>query len=276
MNSTLRRYFGFGLGFASACLLCACQSTTRTDAGAAKSSGGGWISMFNGKDLTGWTPKFVGCELGVNYRNTFQAEDGVLRVCYDDYESFDGRFGHLFYATEYSSYIMRLEYRFVGEQVPGGPGWAYRNNGVMIHGQSAESMGLDQSFPVSIEVQMLGGDGEHERSTGNLCTPGTHVVMDGELITRHVINSDSPTFHGDQWVRLEIEVHGGEAVRHFINGDLVLEYQNPQLDPNDKDARAWMNFRGDDALPVTGGTISLQAESHGCEFRNIRIRPLEE
>jgi hypothetical protein len=203
---------GLGLVVLAACTLGACQSTTRTDAGAAKFSGGGWISMFNGKDLTGWTPKFVGCELGVNDRNTFRAGDGVLRVCYDEYESFDGKFGHLFYATEYSSYDMELEYRFVGEQVPGGPGWAFRNNGVMLHGQPAETMGQNQSFPVSIEVQLLGGDGAHERSTGNLCTPGTHVVMDGELITRHVINSSSKTYHGDDWVKLRIEARGGEVV----------------------------------------------------------------
>jgi len=233
-----------------------------------------WISLFNGKDLTGWTPKFSGYDPGVNYKDTFRVEDGVLKVAYDQYEQFDGKFGHLFYEHEYSHYRLRVEYRFVGEQVPGAPGWAYRNNGVMVHGQSAKSMRKDQDFPVSIEVQMLGGDGTHDRPTGNLCTPGTHVVMDEKLVKRHCFNSTSETFHGDQWVTLEIEVRGNEVIRHSINGEVVLEYNTPQLDPGDVDAKALIEAR-DGELMLDRGTISLQAESHGCEFRGIELLELE-
>ena len=122
---------------------------------------GKWVPLFNGQNLDGWTPKIKGFELGDNFGNTFRVEDGVLKVCYDKYTSFDNRFGHLFYKDKFSHYVLRVEYRFVGEQVPGGPGWALRNSSVMIHGQSAESMGKDQSFPVSIEVQLLGGLGKY-------------------------------------------------------------------------------------------------------------------
>jgi len=163
----------------------------------------GWIPLFNGKNLDGWRVKIRGYEVGDNYADTFRVEDGLLRVVYDDYEEFDGKFGHLFFETPFSHYRLRVEYRFVGQQTPGGPGWAFRNSGVMLHGQSPESMTVDQEFPVSIEAQMLGGDGEHERSTGNLCTPGTHVEMDGELVTRHCTNSSSATYHGDGWVTME-------------------------------------------------------------------------
>ena len=148
---------------------------------------GGWITLFNGKALTGWTPKITGYELGENYGNTFRVEDGILKVAYDQYEKFDGKFGHLFYKDKFSHYIIRLEYRFVGKQTPGGPGWAFRNSGIMIHGQSPESMRKDQDFPVSIEVQLLADRDSGKRSTGNLCTPGTHVVMDGKLITHRVV-----------------------------------------------------------------------------------------
>ena len=255
-------------------VLCACQADQKAETNARAAGGDGWISLFNGKDLTGWTPKFAGCELGVNYNNTFRVEDGVLKAAYDRYEKFDGKFGHLFYQREFSHYILKLEYRFTGEQVPGGPGWAYRNNGVMIHGQPPQTMRIDQDFPVSIEVQMLGGDGEHDRTTGNLCTPGTHVVMNGELVTRHCTNSTSPTYHGDQWVSLEIEVRGNEFIRHQVNGQTVLEYNQPQLDENDPDAKAWIERRGGEKL-LSGGSISLQAESAPCEFRNIKLLPLD-
>jgi len=235
----------------------------------------GWIVLFNGEDLAGWTPKFAGHELGVNYNDTFRVEDGTIVVAYDGYERFNGEFGHLFYEQEYSHYILQLEYRFTGEQMTGGPGWAFRNSGVMIHGQRPETMGIDQDFPICIEVQLLGGDGEHERHTGNVCTPGTNIVIDGELTTAHCLDSTSQTYHGDGWVALEVEVHGGEIIRHKINGEIVLEYGQPQLDDSDADARTWIEQRGGEKL-LSAGTISLQAESHPCAFRNIRLKPLEE
>jgi len=232
----------------------------------------GWIPMFHGKDLDGWTPKITGFDLGENALDTFRVEDGVLKVRYDKYEKFDGKFGHLFYKTPYSHYRMRVEYRFVGEQCPGGPGWALRNSGVMIHGQPPETMKKGQNFPVSIEVQLLGGGGKGERTTGNLCSPGTHVEMDGKLETRHCINSTSKTFHGDQWVTLEIEVRGSGRIVHSINGEKVLEYEKPQYDPKDGDAKALIK---DGAVLIEGGSISLQAESHPVEFRKVEILPLD-
>jgi len=233
----------------------------------------GWISMFNGQNLDGWTVKIKGYELGDNYGNTFRVEDGVLKVSYDQYDKFDGKFGHLFYKDRFSHYRMRLEYRFTGKQTPGGPGWAFRNSGVMIHGQSPETMRKDQDFPVCIEVQLLGGNGTDERSTGNLCTPGTHVVMNDELVTRHCISSSSQTYHGDQWVTLEIEVHGDSVIKHFINGQVVMEYQSPQLDEKDADA---LRLIVNDNKLLSEGSISLQAESHPVEFRKVEILPLEE
>lgn len=232
-----------------------------------------WVPLFNGKDLSGWTVKIRGYEPGENVYDTFRVENGLLRVSYDGYDQFDGRFGHLFYRTSYSHYRIRVEYRFVGEQVPGGPGWAYRNSGIMIHGQPPESMRKEQEFPVSIEVQLLGGNGKDPRPTANLCTPGTHVEMAGELVTRHCTDSTSRTYHGDEWVRVEVEVRGGEVIRHFVQGENVLEYQRPQLDDRDEDARALIPEGGDKIL--RRGTISLQSESHPIEFRKVELMVLE-
>lgn len=220
---------------------------------------GEWKSLFNGKDLTGWTPKFKGYKLGENVKNTFRVENGNLKVSYDEYEEWGELFGHLFYETEYSYYKLRVEYRFVGEQVEGGPAWAWRNNGVMIHGQSAESMKVNQSFPRSIEVQLLGSDGKNERTNGNVCTPETQIFHDGKVDKRHCIFSSSKSFPGDQWVTLEIEAHGSEKIIHRLNGEVVFEYQYPQTD---------------DGTLIEGGSISLQAESAPIEFRKIEILEL--
>ncbi len=232
-----------------------------------------WIVLFNGTDLTGWTPKITGYPLGENFGNTFRVKDGVIQVGYEAYDTFDGRFGHLFHETPRSSYVFRMEYRFIGEQAEGGPGWAWRNSGVMIHGQAPESMSRDQEFPVSAEVQLLGGAETGVRHTGNLCTPGTHVVMDGKLITRHCTDSDSDTYRGDQWVTVEIEVRGNGKIVHRINGKEVLSYSEVQLDPNDADAKPLIR---DGKLAISGGSISLQSESHPVEFRNIAIRLLND
>lgn len=240
----------------------------------------GWICMFNGEDLTGWTPKFSGYELGENYRDTFRVEDGKLTVNYDNWTAFDGEFGHLFFTNvdggdnEFSHYIMRLEYRFVGEQVQGGPGWAWRNNGIMYHGQPADTMGLDQDFPCCIEAQFNGGHAEGNRPNGNVCTPGTHIYKDGELTHAHVVNFNGPTFPGDQWVTYEIEVHGSERAIHRINGEVVADYGPLLLDENDADGKAEAERRSTTVLG--SGTISLQAETAPIEFREIRIKVLEE
>jgi hypothetical protein len=232
-----------------------------------------WLPLFNGKDLDGWTPKIKGYEPGDNYGNTFRVENGLLKVSYDHYSKFDQRFGHLFYKTPFSHYKLRVEYRFVGDQCPGGPTWALRNSGVMIHGQTPESMRKDQDFPVSIEVQFLGGNGRDKRPTANVCSPGTHIVMDGKLITRHCNDSTSKTYHGDQWVTVEVEVHGNGKIIHKVDGQTVLEYEKPQYDDKDPDGKRLIK---NGEKMISGGTISLQSESHPIEFRKVEMLTLKE
>jgi hypothetical protein len=229
-----------------------------------------WIQLFNGKDLTGWNVKISGFELNDNHKNTFRVEDGILKVRYDEYEKFDGEFGHIFYNQKFSHYKLRIEYRFVGEQLQNGPGWAYKNNGVMIHSQSAESMGLDQDFPVSIEAQFLGGPGEGDRPTGNLCTPGTNIIINDTLITQHCISSSSETFHGEEWVTFEIIVKGDEIIHHIVNGDTVLTYSKPQIGGSNLPE----GFPLVEGTPLTEGFIALQAETHPTDFRVVELLDL--
>lgn len=219
-----------------------------------------WIPLFNGKDLEGWTPKFAGSELGVNYLDTFRVEDGLLTVSYENWEQFKGEFGHLYYKTPYSNYRLRSTYRFIGEQVKGGPGWANRNNGFMLHCQDPKTIKLNQDFPNSIEVQLLGGFGEGTRGTLNICTPGTQIHWQGKPTKAHVIETKGPTYHGDQWVTIEVEVRG-DKFKHFADGKLVCEYDNVQLD---------------DGTPVTKGYISIQAETAPIQFKSIELLELEE
>jgi hypothetical protein len=247
--------------------LLALSSTTFAADGLPKPDDKGWIQLFNGKDLEGWTPKIRFEKLGEDKRKTFRVEDGAIKVSYENYDTFlEGpkkeRFGHLFYKLPLSHYRLRVEYRFVGEQLQGAPGWAIRNSGLMLHGQDPKTMADDQNFPNSIEVQLLGGLGDGtERTTLNLCTPGTDVMMNGELVKNHCTNSTSKTYHGEQWVSVEVVVRGSESFKHIdSDGKVVLEYEAPQLD---------------DGTLLEGGTISLQSEGHPCEFRKVEIQRLK-
>jgi hypothetical protein len=227
------------------CLGSAVQRSQADD----KPADGEWIQLFNGKNLDGWTPKIRGYVAGENFGNTFRVEDGILKVRYDQYGEFNERFGHLFFKEPFSHYILRIEYRFIGEQCKGGPSWAIRNSGAMIHGEPVETVSKDQDFPASIEVQLLGGAEKGERTTANLCTPGTNVVMGGKLITQHCTNAKTQTYRGDQWVT------------------------EPQFDERDAHGKELAAKFG---RMISGGTISLQSESHPVEFRKVELKKLKE
>ncbi len=243
-----------------------------------------WISLFNGKDLSGWDIKIADHPLHENYLETFVVEDSMIRIKYDKYEAFNDAFGHMYYEQPYSYYKLKFDYRFTGEQLKGGATWNVRNSGIMLHSQSAESNEYGQGFPVSVELQLLGGLNEGERTTGNVCTPGTAVVMDDTVNYNHCINSISKTFHGDQWVHSEAIVMGGEYMTFLIEGDTVLHFEKPQVGggfiSKDHEGKDWDQFKiindkdkwiSKDGTILSEGYISLQAESHPIDFKNIEL-----
>ena len=245
-----------------------------------------WISLFNGKDLNDWDIKIAGHQLGDNYLNTFRVEDSMLRVKYNDYDSLNNAYGHIYYKTPFSYYKIKLDYRFVGEQVNGGEAWAKRNNGIMLHSQSAASVGLNQFFPVSIEFQLLGGlDDGNERPTANLCTPGTYIDISGSTIYDHCTSSNSKTYNGNQWVHVEAIVLGSESIIHIVDNDTVMKYHNIKIgvgEPNSDKVEEWKSFGVEnvdewvakDGKPLDKGYITLQAESSPTEFKNIELLDL--
>jgi len=244
-----------------------------------------WIDLFNGTDLTGWDIKIAGAPLGDNYKNTFVVEDSMIRIKYDEYDTFDDAFGHMYYHQPFSHYKLAFDYRFTGDQLEGGASWNVRNSGVMLHAQSAESNEIDQGFPVSVELQLLGGlsDGQ-ERSTGNVCTPGTAVMMGDSINYKHCISSSSKTYHGDDWVHAEAIVHGGGEMIYIIESDTVFRsdksivggaFINYSFEGKDweefgviRDRQKWINL---DGTTLESGYIALQAESHPIDFKNIKL-----
>ena len=234
-----------------------------------------WVKLFNGKDLSGWTPKFAGHPLGANPHDTFRVEDGILKVSYDRYGKFEEQYGHLYSDLAYSRYILRMEYRFEGKMIADAPGYVNLNSGVMIHSQTPQSMGLKQAFPSSLEFQFLADEGKGKRATANVCTPGTLIEIDGKLITQHIVESTAPTFPADEWVKIEVEVHGSEQVIHRVNGKEVLRYQRPQLDPKNHISPASELLAAGAPKLLAYGHLALQAEGQPVWFRNIELKSLE-
>jgi hypothetical protein len=234
-----------------------------------------WIQLFNGRDLTGWTPKLTRHELGDNFAQTFRVEDGLLKVRYDRYpDGFQRQFGHLFYRQPYSYYRLAIEYRFVGEQAAQSPGgWAKRNSGIMFHAQPPATMTKQQEFPISIEAQLLGGlDNGKARPTANMCSPGTEVDYQGAQYPEHCLDSKSQTYDGDQWVRMELLVLGNGQITHFVEGEKVLEYSRPRIGGDmATDADPAVKRDGE---PLSGGYIALQSESHPLDVRKIELLDL--
>ncbi|CAN5719657.1 hypothetical protein BH10BAC3_BH10BAC3_19530 [soil metagenome] len=238
-----------------------------------------WQSLFNERNLKGWDVKIAGHRVGDNYNNTFGVKDSMLRVSYENYETFGDNFGHLFYKNPFSYYILRFQYRFTGEQAKGGPDWGVRSGGVLLHAQSAKSMTINQDYPFSLELQLLGGVGKGERRTANACTNGTRVQMNGKLSMAHCVSSTSKTYNGDQWVQVSVMVLGDSLVSHIVEGDTVISYEKPIIGAGmvNKELHVdnpayWIEQEG---KPLGEGYIAIQAKSQPIDFKNIQILNLK-
>ena len=232
-----------------------------------------WQSLFDGKTLNGWTAKIRGFPLGENYRDTFRVKDGSIVVSYDKYDQFGERFGHLFYEKPLTgAYKLRFEYRFSSSHPADTPAWAIANSGVMIFGQDPRTMAVDDSFPVSVEAQLLGPAPGQERYNGNMCSPGTHVVIDGKLEKTHCINSKYPADPNDRWITFEVDVSADGVVTQKVKGVTTIVYSDVQLDPEGKMANSKpLIAAAVGKVMLEGGTISLQSEGNPIEFRKIEV-----
>jgi len=234
-----------------------------------------WVELLNGTNLDDWTVKIRGYPAGENFANTFRIEEGLVTVRYDQYEGdYNDRFGHIFHRDAFSHYRILVEYRFIGEQAPGAPGWAIRNSGVMLHAQDPHTMPPEQDFPISIEAQFLGGLGDGKpRPTANMCSPGSHIEYQGKFEETHCINSASATFDGEQWVTVEVLVLGSDKVVHYVNGEEVMTYAN--LTYGGVEVSGHRPEMKPDGEPLSSGYISLQSESAPIQFRRVAVLNLK-
>lgn len=202
------------------------------------------VQLFNGRDLTGWTPDVPALDKDSDGPKPFIVRDGTL-------VSLGSPGGHLITTREFANYRLVAEYRF-----PKGPG----NNGILVHCSKPRT--LYGMFPKSIEVQLQSGDAgdfwcigediqvpDMEKRRG----PKERWGVDGDKARRIENLTDNSERPLGQWNTIEIECLD-RHIKVWLNGDLV-----------------------NDGYGATAnrGKIAVQSEGTEVEFRRIELRPLE-
>lgn len=207
-----------------------------------------WVRLFEGRNLDGWSGD----------RDMVDVDDGVLRfsASTEGYTGANGDERWLVHDGDWSFYRLRVEYRFPETDLDpaGWPEAEIRRAAVRVHSTKGDS-----GSPVGVEVELLGGDGENDRPTGNVCTPGTQIDMGGRAVTRECVSSASLTHHGDEWVVLEVTVLGAERIEHVIDSVRVLAYERPRLD---------------DGTLLAGGGVAIRSNGWPFDIRRIDLLPL--
>lgn len=237
-------------------------------AGAGGGAGGasdGWVKIFNGQDLTGWSPLIHKSAYKQDPYNTFRADpvNHVIKVTYEDYPNgFEDRCGLLYYDKLLTNYRVRVTYRFLEPQAPGPVSWGKNNTGLMIFGIDPAKVTGDPEFPPLIEIQLLGANSTGGNTTPNMCVPGgmTMKKSTAECGNNHTGVAPPPAA---EWVTVEAEVH--------VKGDTkVFQYPNKTTPVITMSGPV---YQGKD---VVNGYLSLQSESQPLEYKDIELMELPE
>ena len=197
-------------------------------------------SLFNGKDLTGWSMDIPAHDKKPELPKSFIVRDGML-------VSLGKPFGHLLTEKEYENYRLIAEYRFAGK-----PG----NCGVLVHASTLRN--LYKMYPQSIEVQMNHTHaGDFWCIVENIEVPNMVKrrgakekwgITEGKA--RRILNlTDSSEKPVGEWNRMKIECLGDE-VKVWVNDELLNHGHS---------------------CTAKKGKLAIQAEGSEVEFRRLDL-----
>jgi hypothetical protein len=203
----------------------------------------GEVVLFNGKDLTGWTPVLAEPrgkdKAKVSWEEVWSVKDGILIV--------KGRGKPSGYIRttrdDFENYVLTLQWRFPAG-TPGG------NSGVLLHASTPGALGV---WPKSLEAQL------NHKNAGDIWVipESTTIVIENAdkrvMGRRHFNLTDDSEKPIGEWNDYEITCNGDEIIIK-VNGDLVNHATK---------------------CSITKGAICLQAEGADIEFRNVRLKPLK-
>lgn len=235
---------------------------------------GEWRDLFNGKDLSGWTVTLAKHRPGEDPDKLVQVRDGAIHMYADTDPSATVPFGVITHEGNFSRFHLTLEYRWLEKRFAPRKE-ALRDAGLLYHVQSAETI-----WPDSVEYQIQEGDsadivflGRHgitwahprpdqapqgQGKAGMLPEDGGVLTTsrEGKYIGRY------PEYdHLKGWNQVEVIVHANESAEHRLNGHVRARLGD---------------FRMPDGAALSAGKICVQLEGAELQYRNIRIRELDE
>lgn len=231
--------------------------------------------LFNGKDLTGWSPVLENAAAGKDPQGLITAHDGVIHMYQNVKEGDLVPFGVIASDASYSRYHLRFQYQWVGKKFS--PRTKdLRDAGLIYHAYESSKV-----WPKGIENQVQEGDTgdliwcesngltwmrpngqaapESQGMPGLLPENGgllRKIGMKYEYIGRF---PEYDNYHG--WTNVDTIVQADEWAIHKINGQVHTRLRG---------------FKKPDDKPLTEGRITLQLEGAEIQYRNIELKELTE
>lgn len=223
-------------GLILGCSLLASCTTTTND---------GFVPLFNGEDLTGWTP-------AKENPDSFSVQDGTLIL--------KGGRSHLFYTGDVNGGTFKnFELKLKAMTTPGA------NSGVYFHTKYQ-----DTGWPEAGYECQVNSTHKDAKKTGSLygvvnvlvLKPGQKEPKGGMQIKRDA----APSTDGE-WFDYHITVVGNKITIR-VNGETTVEYTEPAGGPGDS------RFAG---RRLSEGAFALQAHDPKSEvhYRDIRVKVLD-
>ncbi len=231
MKTTTTVLAGLILG---CCLLASCSTTPNAE----------FISLFNGTDLTGWTP-------ATENPDSFSVENGTLIV--------KGGRSHLFYTGNVNEGSFKnFELKLQAKPFPGA------NSGVYIHTQYQ-----DTGWPNNGYECQVNSTHKDSKKTGSLyAVVNILVLKPGEKEPKVGVNikHDAAPSTDGEWFDYHITVIG-DKITIRVNGETLVDYIEPE------GGSGHPKFTG---RKLSEGTFALQAHDPKSEvhYRNIRVKVL--
>ncbi len=234
-----------------------------------------WRDLFNGRDLEGWTVLLDGKATGGDPDRLVQARDGTIHMYRESDPAATVPFGVITHADTFSRFHLTLEYRWLEKRFAPRKD-ALRDAGVLYHVAAA-----DKIWPDSLEYQIQEGDTADivllQRHATSWLHPRPNEAPPGQgdpgLLPEQggVVAVSRTGFryfgrfpeydHPTDWNQVEMIVHADESAEHRLNGHVRSRLSG---------------FRMPDGTPLSSGKICLQLEGAEIQYRNVRIRSLEE
>jgi len=196
----------------------------------------GWIKLFNGKDLSGWT-KFLDPKKKTEPDKIWSVKDGMI-ICQGSV------YGYLLTEKEYENYELKVQWRWADKPPTIGK---VRNSGVFVHVN-----GPDKIWPKAIEAQLMEDHAGDFWLVDNFKLTVDPKRQDPRVARHYYRMKDHVEKKIGEWNQYEITCKNG-TIKLVINGELVNEGSHAEM---------------------TKGKILLQSEGAEIHFRDVMLKHL--